>query len=102
MRYLRLALFVLLLLSAVIFALSNGQVVDLRFWPFSEILSLRLCLIVLAALAIGLILGRMSLWPKHQKVKVAYRRAEKQLAALESATLPTSGKPPVTGRSVAA
>jgi hypothetical protein len=53
-------------------------------------------------LGLGLVLGRMSLWPKHQRVKAANRRAEKRLAALETTTPLLSAKPPVTGRSVAA
>lgn len=84
MKYLSGFLGLLILLLAVVFALSNRQPATLDFWPFGFDLSAPLCFFLLAALLGGTMLGAAfvmcAMLPVHWEARRLRRELAKQRA----------------------
>ncbi len=78
------------------FAISNGQPVDVKFWPLPVDFATRLFFAVLVAAAFGFILGELVAWLGgrrwRQEVRLKQRRIEaleRELAATQAQLKPT-------------
>ncbi len=75
---------VLVLLVLVIFLLSNRDAVAFGFWPFPMVVALPLGAVILAALALGFVLGILFHLPRRLGANRRAKRAEKRNAELEA------------------
>lgn len=89
MVYLTLIITLPLTVFAVLFALSNGQGVDLTLWPLEGKMSLPLSVVGLCLLATGFFCGALFVWMLSQKTRFKLwqetrraERLEKELDAL--------------------
>jgi uncharacterized integral membrane protein len=71
-------------LVAASFAASNRQSVEVGFWPLPDAYGLPLCVVVLAALALGFLMGSSVTWLRHGKVRAERRRHARRAEALEA------------------
>ena len=78
MRFLRRALFFVVALVAVIFAVTNRQAATVSLWPLPFEATLPLYLVVLGAAAIGLLVGVAASWLSKERMWLRARSAEKQ------------------------
>lgn len=85
-----------LLLAAVLasFAGSNRETVSLALWPLPFVAELPLYLTVLAALAIGCILGVFAAWTAGRVRRREVRRRGRRIAALERELAATQAQLP--------
>lgn len=84
MRRLSWIITVPLLLIAVIFAVVNRQLVEVRLWPLQLELQAPLFLVVLLSIFIGFILGGIASWMAANRKRNAARRERQRLRRLES------------------
>ncbi len=100
MRLLSWLVIALLALFAVVFAVSNRDVVTLTLWPFPFALTTQLYLVVLLTvlfgLLVGLLIGWIASWRVRRAARLRARRIEdleRELAAATAAPRPqaTSG-----------
>ena len=108
MTFLRLLIAAPFLLILVLFALSNTAATRLTMWPTDFALEMPLSLTILAAMALGFLLGGMMVWFTELGQRRRARRAEANVRQLEAqvadlkAQLPvTASVPGATGRSAA-
>ena len=108
LSYLRLALNFVLLLSAVLFAFSNKDPVQLALWPTPWKTQLPLSGVVLAAVIVAYFMGALSRWLPMMSLRRRLKRAEtdlletqaqlrttmQQLTALQLAIPPTASAAP--------
>jgi uncharacterized integral membrane protein len=73
-----------LCLPVVLFALSNTEIVRLGLWPTDYSLEAHLSLAILAAMAIGFLLGALVVWMSELGQRRRARRAERTVRLLES------------------
>lgn len=73
-----------LLLLMVVFALSNRAAVTLGFWPTDFSLEVPLSLAILAAMAIGFVVGGFLVWLSVLAQRARARRAEQAVRLLEA------------------
>ena len=91
-----------LVVIAVTFAVSNRTEVSLDLWPLPFEASVQIGAIVLAALALGVIVGTALMSASRFKTHRRARRSERRVASLEkvaqkaSATLPAPATPAPT------
>ncbi len=83
-------------LIAVVFAVSNRQAISISLWPFDAAIEAPLGLIVLAALALGLLLGGVVVWlsmlPHHfmsKRLQRDLRLVQNQLEEVRASIMPT-------------
>lgn len=68
---------------AALFAVNNLKPIELDFWPLPDTVSAPLWLVLYAGIAAGLLIGRVSLWPRHLRLKSELRRQSKRLAVAQ-------------------
>jgi uncharacterized integral membrane protein len=73
-----------ILLLLVLFALSNPQPTEFKFWPTDYVVSLPLSLAVLGAMGVAFILGAVPLWFSALGARRRARRAEHTAGLLEA------------------
>ncbi len=102
---------VTLVVVAVIFALSNRQVVEFQFWPLPYAMAIPVYAFALGAFALGFLCGGLTVWLRALGTRLcarsATRRLEKEAAALRARldaaarnTVPGAAPVAVTGVSV--
>jgi uncharacterized integral membrane protein len=89
--------------TVVIFALFNGQPVQVNFWPLPLVLDTRVFLIVLVALLIGFLAGEIVAWIGGRRWRREARQRAQRIAALERELVATQAqlKSGAAGRSLA-
>ncbi|MPY70275.1 MAG: DUF1049 domain-containing protein [Alphaproteobacteria bacterium] len=83
MRILRRALFIVIALVAVVFAVSNRGTVTLNLWPLPFEAALPVYLVVLGAAGLGLILGVTVSWLAKERMWLRARSAERRADGLQ-------------------
>ena len=78
----------------VVFAVSNLEVVPIGFWPFAELGSERLGVIVLAAMLLGFLAGELVAWINGGGWRREARRRARRIDALERELLATQAQLP--------
>ena len=81
---LRLIALLPLLAIIVLFALSNGQIVQVRLWPFDIAWEASLSVVVLIAAAISFLLGALVAWGSALPARRRARQLERAGRLLES------------------
>ncbi len=84
MSRLSLILTVPLTLAFVVFAVANRDPVSVSLWPFGIAVGLPLFLLVLGALAVGLVVGAFLTWVRLLAWKHRARTRERRIAELEA------------------
>jgi len=87
MKYLAWLLKAAIFFTLFAFALNNQQDVTVHFF-FGTLWRAPLVLVVLAAFAIGLVVGALGMVPRWWKQKAAARRAQQHASVLGTATKP--------------
>ena len=85
--------------TLALFAVSNREAVSLGLWPLSDVLELPLYLAILAALALGFIVGVLAVWLCGWRTRSQVRRHGRRIAALERERA-TPPAPPSTAMSL--
>lgn len=71
---------------AILFAAANHDEVTLRLWPFPYVANLPIYAAVLGAAALGFLVGLLVLWPSLHRLRRAFHREARAVAALEEET----------------
>lgn len=74
-----------LTLAALIFAIANRDPIFVRLWPFQVTVETPLFIVVLGALALGLVSGAAMLWPAALRWRSVAKRRQKRIEQLEEA-----------------
>ena len=78
-------IFVLIVaLVLALFAVSNRETVSLGFWPVPFLVEIPLYAAVLAALAVGFLIGEFAAWIAGRRWRREARRRARRITALES------------------
>ena len=107
MRILSRAVFLVLAISLILFAVSNREAVSVEFWPLPFLADVPLYLLCFLSLVIGALIGAASAWMAghHNRRELRARRRrigalERELMAtqsqLEDQSVPARGQLPVT------
>jgi putative membrane protein len=80
----------------IVFAVSNLDVVPVSFWPFAELGTERLGVIVLVALLAGFLAGEFVAWINGAGWRREARRRARRVEALERELLATQAQLPRT------
>ncbi|MCE2509695.1 MAG: LapA family protein [Alphaproteobacteria bacterium] len=70
-------------LFAILFAATNHEEVTLRLWPLPYVATLPIYVTVLGAAVLGFLAGVLALWPSFHRLRRAFRRETRAVAALE-------------------
>ncbi len=110
MKFLSALLSFIILAASVLFALSNRQSVTVSLWPFDVEIIASLYVMVLGALALGLVAGGFIMWLGALRHRFAARRLGKDVVLLSDrlmhaereleqhrARLGETDKPQITG-----
>jgi uncharacterized integral membrane protein len=77
-------IFVLIVaLALALFAVSNREMVALGWWPVPFLVEIPLYVAVLAALALGFLLGELAAWIAGRRRRREARRHARRIASLE-------------------
>jgi len=77
-------IFVLIVaLALALFAVSNRETVSLGFWPVPFLVEIPLYVAVLAALALGFLIGELAAWIAGHRWRREARRRARRIASLE-------------------
>jgi len=82
-RLIRWLIFFPVLLAAILFAVSNRDLVSIAFWPFINALWVPLYLAVLISLVAGFLLGGLVVWIGGARVRREHRHRGRRINALE-------------------
>jgi uncharacterized integral membrane protein len=93
MKYLNWAFVLALTVAAVLFALSNMNVVDLRFWPVPYSVSLPVFAWVMIAFVIGFFCGGFVVWTRNVSARHRERAAERHPDARTQGAAPQNRQP---------
>ena len=69
---------------AISFTVSNGEVIALSLWPFSQILNIPIWLSVIAAFVIGGSLGGALMWGQVLAIRARLWRSQTQIRKLQT------------------
>jgi len=91
-RYLSWIVTIPLALVAVVFAVSNRQLVEFAFWPLPFTLQAPLYLAVLGFLVVGFVAGGGIVWFGQRRYRRTARQASKRIGVLERDLGDTQGR----------
>src|SRR5438552_3022559 len=87
-------IFVLIVaLALALFAVSNRETVSLGFWPVPFLVEIPLYVAVLAALALGFLIGELAAWIAGHRWRREARRRARRIASLEGELRATKPQP---------
>lgn len=82
MKIIYLILVLILLVTAVVFAVVNGAPVTVNFWPFADAVEMPLFMAMTAPLYLGVIIGGVAAWLSGHKWRVRARAEARRAEAL--------------------
>ncbi|WP_164516650.1 lipopolysaccharide assembly protein LapA domain-containing protein [Minwuia thermotolerans] len=83
MKFLKILLFLAILVIGVSIGLSNRQAVELRLEPVPYAIDLPLFVVIFAAMFAGLLIGALAMWLRDGRVRRRARQAEHRAQDLE-------------------
>lgn len=83
MKYLYWALFGIVALILIVFAVANRDTVTLTLWPLPVVLSTSLYIVVLLTLLVGFLLGELMAWLNGRRWRREARRNARRVEELE-------------------
>lgn len=91
--------YISLFIAALAFALSNSEPVDVRLFPGATVWRAPLVVVILAALAFGVLVGLAASVPRFFRQRREIASLRKELKARGPAASPTPGATDLPGRS---